>query len=264
MPTQPVVILGAGYTGHCVYALAVDKGRIVFATSRDPTQHLQFAQPQHRVEFDLMKPATWDHLPKDCDVIWCFPALPEEQALAFLESRSSSVGRLIILGSTSAYPSGTTTGVIDESTRVNLSLPRVKSEEQIRQKFGATILRLAGLYGPGRNVLDWIRRGKVGNIDRWVNLIHIQDVAGLCWAALDDAEPGESYIVSEGTPRRWSDICREAHARWHVPLPPPSQARDTGKRLSPHKLFSTLTYSLQFPDLYEALQHLESHSPTRR
>ena len=150
---------------------------------------------------------------------------------------------------------------IDERVPVKLSMPRVSSEEHLRTTFGATVLRLSGLYGPGRHVFDWIRRGKIKNSNKYVNLIHVEDVAELCLLALRYALPGSTYIVSDGHPRRWAEICRFAAERFQIAVPPATTARDTGKRLSPRNILSDFKYQLKYPDLFTALGELESGNP---
>ena len=253
----PLVILGTGYTGRFIYHLAQRQGRSVFATSRHPTAHLSFVQPDHRISFDLRRPETWSHIPARSDVIWCFPALPEAVAGTFAQHVIDRKNHLIVLGSTSAFPAGLP-NVIDERVPVNLSIPRVSSEELLRTTFGATILRLSGLYGPGRHVFDWIRMGKIKNSNRYVNLIHVEDVAELCLLALRYALPGSSYIVSDGQPRHWAEICRFAAEHFHIAVPPTTLTHETGKRLSPRKILSDFNYRFKHPDLFKALSELES------
>ena len=253
----PLVILGAGYTGRFIYQLAKALGYSTMVTSRNPAEHLGFALPRDRRYFDLLLPETWSTIPNEAHIIWCFPALPHQEALTFAHLLREKHCRLILLGSTSAFPSGRG-GWTDETAPLNLHLPRVSSEETLRHEFGATVLRLAGLYGPGRNVLDWVRKGRINNTNRYVNLIHIQDVAHICLAACTHTPVGDHYVVSDGTPRQWSAICRKAHEKWGIPLPPFSTCSDEGKRLSPRKLFQALGYQLQHPDLFLALSQLES------
>ena len=38
--------------------------------------------------------------------------------------------------------------------------PAFQGEEYLRTHHGAIILRVAGIYGPHRNPVDWIRRGE--------------------------------------------------------------------------------------------------------
>ena len=94
--------------------------------------------------------------------MWCFPALPKEAASNFAKEMTNKGSRLLILGSTSAYPPKAD-GLTNEEVELNINLPRVQSEEHLRETYGAILVRLAGIYGPGRNVLNWIRRGKIKN-----------------------------------------------------------------------------------------------------
>ncbi len=259
MAHAPLVILGAGYTGRFLYRAARQRRRPVFATSRDPEAHLAFAQPGHRIRFDLGQSDTWEQIPPQSDIIWCFPALPQDVAGTFARHASNANSRLILLGSTSAYRADSS-GLIDERASVNHSLPRVASEEYLRITYGATVLRLSGLYGPGRHVFDWIRNGRIKNSEKYVNLIHVEDVAELCLLALQRAAPGSTYIVSDGHPRSWAGICRFAANRFQIRVPPPTATRETGKRLSPRKILSEFNYQLKHPDLFEALAELESET----
>ena len=256
MAHAPLVILGTGYTGRFIYRAARRRRRPVFATSRDPDAHLTFAQPGHRIRFDLRQPETWRQIPPRSDIIWCFPALPQDVAETFARHANDANSRLLLLGSTSAYRAGRP-GFIDERAPVNRSLLRVASEEHLRATCGAVVLRLAGLYGPGRHVFDWIRNGKIKNSPKYVNLIHVEDVAELCLLALQHAAPGSTYIVSDGHPRPWTDICRFAAERFQITVPPATVTREAGKRLSPQKIFADFNYRLKHPDLFKALAELE-------
>ena len=259
MSSPSICILGAGYTGRHIHRLAGQQGLHVIATSRNPKARLDFVPPAHRIEFDLTRPETWQNVPAGGAVIWCFPAAPSDTVAAFARSALSRTPRLVVLGSTSAYDLAGLAGdvEIDETAGIDLTRPRVQGEEYLRRHHGAIVLRIAGIYGPGRNVLDWIRRGKVSRSRRCVNLIHVEDVAGICLAALQQGRPGEVYNVSDGHPRRWMEVCEEAHRRWRIPLPPTRETALPGKRVSIAKLERELHYTFRRPDLYAALAALE-------
>lgn len=263
MAHAPLVILGAGYTGRFIYRAARRRRRPVFATSRDPDVRLTFAQPHHRIRFDLQQPETWTQVPQRSDIIWCFPALPRNVADTFAQHARDAHSRLILLGSTSAYRTDRP-GLIDERVPVNRSLPRVASEEHLRATYGAVVLRLSGLYGLGRHVFDWIRNGKIKNSQKFVNLIHVEDVAELCLLALQHAAPGSTYILSDGHPRPWADVCRFAAEHFQVAIPPATVTPEAGKRLSARKVLSDFNYRLKHPDLFTALSKLESATKPRR
>ncbi|WP_454064856.1 hypothetical protein [Candidatus Nitrospira salsa] len=262
--SRPLVILGAGYTGKFLYPLAKAHGWHTYATSRSPTSHLSHVVKNERLFFDLAQSESWKQIPTDAHLIWCFPALPQETAADFLNTLSPSRGRLVMLGSTSAYEPKHP-AFVDEHTSVDSSVPRVQSEEYFRQNYGAVVLRLAGLYGPGRHVLDWMRKGKVQNTRKYVNLIHIEDVAKICLAALEKAQDGENFVVSDGIPRQWSEIFSVATKRWDMCCPSLSQPKNPGKRLTIKKLTTTLQHTFLYPDLYEALDQIEkSQMPSEK
>ena len=115
---------------------------------------------------------------------------------------------------------------------------------------------MAGIYGPGRNPLDWIRQGRVGPSRKYVNLIHVEDLAGICLAVIEKGKPGEAYNVSDGTPRTWNEICATSQQRWGVTTAAAHKDSAPGKRISNAKLRAELDYRFQHPDLYTALQAL--------
>jgi nucleoside-diphosphate-sugar epimerase len=117
---------------------------------------------------------------------------------------------------------------------------------------------MAGIYGPGRNPLDWIRQGRVGPSRKYVNLVHVEDLAAICLFALDKGKPGETYNVSDGTPRTWDEICATAQQRWGINAAAANKDTSPGKRISNAKLRSELGYRFQHPDLYEALDLIYS------
>jgi len=255
--SRPLVILGAGYTGKFLYPLAKAQGWQTYATSRNLSNHLTHVEKEDRLYFDLAQRESWNEIPPTAHLIWCFPAIPQEAAGHFLNTLPEGRGRLLVLGSTSAYGAGQP-ALVDEQTPVDYSLPRVQSEEYVRQEYGAVVLRLAGLYGLGRHVLDWMRKGKVSNTNKYVNLIHIEDVAAICLAALEHAPDGDSFVVSDGIPRQWSEIFSVASTRWGMNCPPLTQPQNLGKRLNSEKLHTALQYTFRHPNLYEALDAIEA------
>lgn len=236
------------------------EGWDVVCTSRQPHTHLTAIPSQHRIRFDLEKPETWSALPAPAHIIWCFPASPPDAVQRFVAARQPAFLRTVVLGSTSAYPSNGQ--IVTPDHAPNPELPRVQGEEFLRATIGAVVIRLAGLYGPGRHLLNWLREGKVRHSHRLVNLIHVDDAVGICLSALTQAPAGSTYVASDGTPRRWSAIYELARLRWAIPTPPLIKAPDPGKHIDPSKLLKELGYHLRWPDVYEALEALEAPTPS--
>ncbi len=258
---RSVLILGSGYTGRFLTEALLQESRDFLATSRSPEQHLSHLSADKRLRFELGQSDTWKHVPAHADILWCFPATPLESVHSFAAAASLRTRRVVVLGSTSAYDVGGSDEYpppwIDERAPIDLTRPRVQGEEFLRQECGAIVLRVAGIYGPGRNPLDWIRSGRVGSSRKYVNLIHVDDLAAICLAALDRGTAGEAYNVSDGTPHTWEDICALAQVRWKITPRAESVPESAGKRLATVKLIRHLQTSIQHPDLQAELARLE-------
>ncbi len=260
---SPLIVLGSGYTGLALHRMGTLQGRTVHATSRNPLNNLAAIPSEQRLQFDLEQPSTWGNIPAGADLIWCFPATPLEQVQAFARTLDALARRMVVLGSTSAYEASDHSTEypppwIDESAPIDLTKPRVQGEEYLREHHGAIVLRVAGIYGPGRNPLDWVKRGRVSPSRKYVNLIHAEDLASICLLALEKGKPGEAYNVSDGTARTWNEIYTTAQQQWGVAAAEGKEDGSTGKRISTAKLRSELGYILKYPNLYEALASIES------
>jgi hypothetical protein len=257
---ETAIVLGSGYLARFMLSLTRFYDDVRF-TSRDPHQNLTWVPPKQRVRFDLAQPDTWSNVPHGGDLLWCFPAAPLNSVQQFAARIKGSFRKLVILGSTSAYE---VAGVhhypppwIDESAPINLSKPRVQGEEFLRKECGAIVLRVSGIYGPNRNPLDWIRAGRVSPSRKYVNLIHVEDLATTCLAALERGQAGEVYNVSDGMPRTWNEIYMIARDRWHLPTIPEQPVQESGKRIETRKLRDKLGESLRHRDLFASLDVLE-------
>lgn len=262
-----LTILGAGYTAKFLLPLAERRYDHVLAASRAPEAHLSYVSADRRIAFDLARPETWASIPSGTDVLWCFPAVPIESVRQFADSVVPRARRVVVLGSTSAYHDGASAAYpppwIDESTSIDLTIPRVQGEELLRTTCGAIVLRVAGIYGPGRDPIEWIRTGRVGRSQKYVNLIHVEDLSTVCLAALMHGQSGEVYNVSDGTPRTWNEICEEVERRWNIRSSVSDEPRPGGKRLSNNKMCELLDSDragLRHKDLFEELEAMQKNS----
>lgn len=262
-----LTILGSGYTAKFLLPLAQRDYPHVFATSRDPDRHLGHLRPDQRIRFDLEQPETWQAIPTTTDIAWCFPPVPIELVRRFADTASLHTRRLVVLGSTSAYDNGASAEYpppwVDETAPIDLTKPRVQGEELLRTTYGAIVLRVAGIYGPGRNPVEWIRTGRVNRSRKYVNLIHVEDLASSCLAALTHAESSRVYNISDGNPRTWIDICQVVEQRWNIRSSDSQKATATGKRVSNKRMRELLRLGgtdLRHGDLFEALELLQRNS----
>jgi hypothetical protein len=263
MPHETLVILGAGYMARFVPALAADRYNDLRFTSRCPDSHLKHIPVNQHIRFDLAEPESWKHIPRGTDLLWCFPAAPLDSVRPFAARLNGLFRRLVVLGSTSAYDRAESDAYppawIDETAPIDLSKPRVQGEELLRKECAAIVLRVAGIYGPGRHPFDWIKSGRVRPSRKYVNLIHVEDLAAICLTALKWGTPGEIYNVSDGIPRTWLELCRQV-PECGTDGRTAEEAQRPGKRISNAKLLSllhTAGTSIRHPDLFRSLEAIQ-------
>ncbi len=88
------------------------------------------------------------------------------------------------------------------------SQTRLLAEQQwlnlyLQYKIPVHILRLSGIYGPGRNCLEEINQGKNFTImkkGQYFSRIHVFDICQAIIASLNSPTPGEIYNVSDDEP----------------------------------------------------------------
>ena len=123
---------------------------------------------------------------------------------------------------------------VDEATEPAPSGERGGSRVAAEQAWAAArpgaavdLLRLAGIYGPGRSVLDEVRAGRARRVDKPGHLfgrIHRDDIAGALLAAIGQARPPGVRVLhgADDEPAASADVIAEA-ARLLGRDPPPLQ-----------------------------------------
>jgi nucleoside-diphosphate-sugar epimerase len=84
------------------------------------------------------------------------------------------------------------------------------------------IFRLAGIYGPGRSVLDALRQGRARRIikpGQIFNRIHVDDIARSLLAAIDTDTGHRLFNVSDDEPAPPQDVVAYAAELLGLPLP---------------------------------------------
>ena len=108
-----------------------------------------------------------------------------------------------------------------ESGRALLAAEGVLAADRFGER--GIVLRLAGIYGPGRLP----RRAELASGEplpiaagECVNLIHVEDAAAAVLAAEEYAQPPRTYLVSDGHPVQRREYFAELARQFG--LPPPS------------------------------------------
>ena len=223
--SQTITILGCGYLGSALAKQCISKGWTVSALTRNSAKAKDLrAMGVDKVIEAQIEDENWhDQLDSSQDfVVNCVGAASSDAQgyiSSYIEGQDSvmkwlqqgSVRTFVFTSSTSVYPQSGKRFVDETASCVGVSekgglllaaekkcFPPVSS---ISRSF---ILRLSGLYGPGRHLLmNKVKQGEDidGNEDRILNLIHRDDAANAIISCLqaDESNLGRIYNVSDGT-----------------------------------------------------------------
>ena len=154
--------------------------------------------------------------------------------------------RLIFTSSTSVYPQRDRSLVTEESPAKPDSddARTLRAAEEIVLENGGIVLRVAGIYGPGRSfLLRSALDGTAVATDRIVNQVHRDDVASAIFliGQCQTINPPRIFNVVDDTPAPRAEILAWLSERLNLPLPPslalPEQKRGrSNKRVSNAKL----------------------------
>lgn len=128
------------------------------------------------------------------------------------------------------------------------------------------ILRVAGIYGPGRLPLERIRQGLPLVREEeapYSNRVHVDDLVAACIAAMEHGADGGVYNVCDGTPTTMTDYFFRVADAAGLPRPPvitlaeASEVLSPGmlsymsesRRLSNRRMIEELGVSLRYPTL---------------
>lgn len=216
----PLVLLGSGYTLTRLALAQAREGRSVIAATREPSRRSELARAGARV-CSLEEALT---LTKGAHAVHSIP--PD----AGLDARIAEAlarhppARLVYLSSTGVY--GATRGEVDEETPVAPSTDagrgRLEAEARFRP-LGAVVLRIAGIYGPGRGAHSRLLAGTLrlpegggGRICR----VHVEDLVQAIAVALERGMPGGIYCVADDRAATQGETVAWLCSRLGVPLPP--------------------------------------------
>ncbi len=185
--------------------LVVTNRRVQTSLELDAPTSLVF-NLQTGLVFDLNETSTWECLRayQFDRAFWLFPAEPLELVKRFWHNYHYVLGKVVVVGSTSAYEVTEAGATVRESNPLRLTIPRVQGEEFLRSQ-GAIVVRAAGIYGAGRDPRQWVTRGLIQAGHSYINLIHGRDLARLLMAA-SRAAPSTQWIASDNHSLRWSTI----------------------------------------------------------
>ena len=209
--SDPVVILGLGFTTQRLARRLRQRDVRVYAMVRNPARFRPFAA--EGVQLCALAP---QGIPPHAVLVHSVPPVPEPDNSA-IRSLICEIGPRRVL-----YISST--GVYGEQTQVSETTPPASADEKGRlrlddeewltkgQPWSSLVLRSSAIYGPGRGIHVRVREGKLprgaGGV---VSRIHVDDLAALLDAGIQSPLEG-NWPVADTLPASSEEVaswCRE-------------------------------------------------------
>jgi nucleoside-diphosphate-sugar epimerase len=236
-----LLIFGLGYSGHAVAVAARATGIDVWGTSRSPDRQ---APPGVRVV-----PFAAAEAEIDAATHVLATAAPEDDGDPVLLRYGSALRaarQLAWLGylSTTGVYGDRQGGWVDETTEpaptADRSRRRLAAEGAWREVADGRpldLFRLAGIYGPGRSVLDDVRQGRARRVLRpghAFGRIHVADIAACVLAAIARPPPAARVLnLADDEPAESAAVIEEAARLLGLPAPPAIDFAQAAAAMSP-------------------------------
>lgn len=223
-----VLIVGCGYVGTALARKLISEGHEVWGLRRD-AQALAKVPGIEPFRANLLDIRTLADLPKTDLVVLCQAPSREtdkyvdtyfratQNLLAALDGRAPK--KIIMLSSTSVYAMHDGSWVNESTAVESCGYAGLESAENarlllhaeqlvLRSRIPAMILRLAGIYGPGRNRVEAIRSGRLKPAmnEAYTNRIHVDDIVSAIRVLADKGKPGEIYLGADDEPCTQSEF----------------------------------------------------------
>jgi nucleoside-diphosphate-sugar epimerase len=246
-----VFIAGCGDIGLRIAAISQAHGLRVtgLVSRRESSARLQAADVMPVVaDLDAQVPALPDL--RDATVFYLAPPARQGDDDArlrnFLQALRSA--RVLVYLSTSAVYGDCGGAWVDETAAVNPGSARGRRRAAAEthalawgqaQGMPVKILRVPGIYGPGRLPVERLQRGLpvLHEADSpWTNRIHADDLAQAAVLIAGHGEPAAAYNVSDGNPTTMSDYFNRCADLLGLPRPPQVALAEARTRLTPEMM----------------------------
>lgn len=253
-----LLVAGFGDLGARVAARRIAAGAQVLALRR---RAMDDAHAMRGIRADLTTGEGLSQLPRQADaLLFCVaPDTRDERAYRalYLDGLRRLLDRvdaprLVFVSSTAVFAQDAGDWVDEDSEAAPGAFNGrvlLDAEAVAREHPGGAVLRLSGLYGPGREAL--LRRARAGRAvaRRWTNRIHIDDAASAAALLLDVpvARAAATWLGSDDAPWLEYEVQAWLRAREGLPAVAPEAGPETGRRVANARL-RALGWAPAFPD----------------
>jgi nucleoside-diphosphate-sugar epimerase len=249
-----MLIIGCGDVGERLAQNALARGASVTGIVRRPERATELNTrgiQAHALDLDRPLDAPgidWT----DAEIYYLAPppasGTTDPRINHLLAALPNSAGRRIVYISTTGVYGNCEGAWVDETRPANPQVDRARRRHdaeqallQWREESGAevVILRVAGIYGPGKLPIERLRRQvpMISAADApWTNRIHVDDLVAVCEAAMTRGQDGEAYNVSDGRPGNMRDYFDRVADLLGLPRAPLISLEEARRTLSPGML----------------------------
>jgi nucleoside-diphosphate-sugar epimerase len=280
-----VLVAGCGWLGSAIARVLVARGDRVSGVRREAGRAGSLAAlGVAPLPVDLAAPGAGRALPRDVDaVIACQSASGDDEGAyrrAYVDANRTLLDLAAASGARAFVYTGSTGlfGQRDGSDvdEVAPPAPASRTAEILAEAEAlvsgaamrgvpACLVRLSGLYGPGRlGTIDRVRRGALAlgpGDDAWMNFCHLEDAVTAVVAALDRGRAGGVYHGSDAGPARRREVVEWIAAR--LGIEPPRRADAVpgpSRRVLAARTRAELGIALGYPSFREGFAE---HLPAR-
>lgn len=277
------LIIGCGYVGLTLALKLKQQGHKVIGTRHSPEGILILeANDIPAIELDVTDSEEFKKIEGDFDwVIFC--AAPAHSTVSHYTAvyyqgmrnvldwlKKTNVKKFVYTSSTGVYGQNDGSLVTEDSpvfpssdtSKILIATEEMILKEVRESSIPAVILRVAGIYGQNRGYyFKKFLSGEAviyGDGSRYLNMVHVEDVAGAIIAALERGIPGEIYNVVDDKPvtqiefyKYLSEILKKPMPPFSSELPPSSRPQTTNKQVSNKKIKEKLNYVFKYPTFRE-------------
>jgi len=281
-----IFIAGCGYIGRRVARLARDTGYETTCLVRSAEHGEALEEAGFGTTAVSLDDPAGIRLPEIAGGVVLYSVPPPGGGLFDTRARnfcaalalSAPPAKIVYLGATSVY-SETRGGVVTEDSPTipvsAMGKRRLDAEAAFRE-FGAAhgtavvILRISGIYGPGRLPLMQISQGQPLLKEEESgpsNRIHADDLAQVCLAAVEKGEAGAIFNVSDGNPASMTRYFNAAADALGLPRQPQVNMEEARRTMSPlmfsyvsesrvvdnSRMLERLGVRLRYPTMFQGL-----------
>ena len=237
------IVAGTGYTGlRVLERLPADH---VIGLSRSP---VETDRSFHLFDFDNPQALPFA-LPDRYAVLYTCPPEGEgdERLQRFLSLLAPAPARVVYISTTGVYgdhkgavvTEDTVTEPANSMARARVAAETVLASGAAESGYDRIVLRVPGIYGPGRLGVQRISEGGAFLLEADAspgNRIHVDDLATCCIAALTETKPAGIVNVGDGDHRSSTWFAQEVARQAGLPAPRLISRAEAKKEFSPLRL----------------------------